>query len=109
MEHPGLLVLVLAGQHQDLLYASEILGPGGAELIVKPALFGGGDQWFISLAGLVDISNPLCEQIFLELLSGLVGSKQMGADDRLIGNGSSPQIAEHPNARQPIAHDVNSG
>ena len=39
MQYLGLLVLVLAGQRQDLLYPGQIFGPGGAELVVKRALF----------------------------------------------------------------------
>ena len=109
MEYPGLFVLVLAGQHQDLLYASEIFSPGGAELVVECALLSRGDQRFIRLAGFVRVGDPLCEQIFLKLPSGLVSGKQMGADDRPIGNGRGPQFAENPNAWQPIVHDVNGG
>jgi hypothetical protein len=109
MKQLRLLVLVLAGQRQDLLYAGEIFGPGGAELVVQRALLGRGDQRFISSSGLIGIVDPLGEQVFLKLLAGLVGRQQMGAHDRPVGDGRGPQFAEDANARQPIGRDVDSG
>src|SRR5258708_40219792 len=99
MEYPGLLVLILAGQHQHLLYASEIFSPAGAELVIERALFSRGDQRFIRFAGFVRVGDPLCEQIFLKLLSGIGGGKQMGADDSPIAKDRAPRFAENPNAR----------
>ena len=109
MEQPRLLVLILAGQHQNLLYAGEIFGPGGAELVVQRALLGRGDQRFISFSGVVGVVDPLGEQILLNLPRGLVGRQQMGAHDRPVGDGHSPQFAENANARQPIGRDVDGG